>query len=244
MTTTAPGRDPGAGPNRKEVRTMSQHRQDIPTEPSRWWIVAYDGAAAVVVGFVAAVIGDEVWTWVHLVAVLFGVFTAAVFLALGGHKVLQRGEARLALVRRQEREDRRAAAEHAERVRQTGTWRGDLVGEVLTVRWDPGTRTYWVQGWLSDHWQQREERPWADLETLAATLTELERSGELSPVDDEGTRAVRARLDLPGWDEYPDPVATQPDPEDTGVITYTDGGLPRRPVGETLRPIDVARFRD
>jgi hypothetical protein len=224
---------------------MSQHRQDIPTEPSRWWIVLYSLAGVVALWVVLATIAAETWTWVHLAAVLFGLFTAAVFAALSGHKVLQRGEARLALIRRQEREDRRAAAEHAERVRQTGTWRGDLVGEVLAVRWDPATRTYWVQGWLSDHWQQREERPWADLETLAATLTELERSGELSPVDDEGTRAVRARLDLPGWDGAdPDPVVTQPDPEDTGVITYTDTGLPRRPVGETLRPIDTARFRD
>ncbi len=236
---------------------MSQHRQDIPTEPSRWWIVLYGLAGVVALWVVLATIAAQTWTWVHLAAVLFGLFTVAVFAALSGHKILQRGEARLAAVKREVRERERAHREHQERMRNTGTWQGDAVGQVLTVRWEPASRTYLVQGWLSDFWVQRDERPWADLDTLASTLIELEAT-ELRPADDEGTRAVRARLDLPGWDGgEPDPVATQPiepgpspvalrplgvpvfrpepGPEDTAVIRWTDAGLPRREPGAGLR---------
>ena len=243
---------------------MSQHRQDIPTEPSWWWIVLYSLAGVATLWVVLAVIAADTWTWVHLAAVLFGLFTAAVFAGLSGHKVLQRGEARIAAVKREVRERERAHREHEERARNTGTWRGDAVGQVLTVRWDAASRTYLVQGWLSDFWVQREERPWPDLDTLASTLAELEAT-ELRPLDDEGTRAVRARLDLPGWDDPeadsypqdPDPVATQPipsgpspaalrpigvpvlrpepGPEDTAVIRWTDAGLPRREPGAGLQ---------
>lgn len=255
---------------------MSQHRQDIPTEPSRWWIVLYSLAGVIALWVVLATIAADPWTWVHLAAVVFGLFTAAVFAGLSGHKILQRGEARLARVKREHRESERARREHEERMRHTGTWRGDHVGQVLTVRYDPAGALFHVQGWLGDHFQVPSERPWNDRATMAQTIAELEVTGELEPADDEGTRAVRARLDLPGpwnaemaWDAPEDRVAEDEvnttweeaaeaqrrvaaldgireelGVEDTGVISYTDTGLPRRPVGESLRPIDVARFRD
>lgn len=237
---------------------MSLHRQPTRGEPSWWPILLYSLAGVAALWTVLAVIAAETWTWVHLAAVVFGLFTAAVFAGLSGHKVLQRGEARIAEVRRAHREQEHAERVAAERARNTGTWQGDHVGQVLTVRWDAAARVYLVQGWISDHWQQREERAWTDLETLAHTLAEAEATGELRPLDDEGTRSVRARLDLPGWDldpeddrhpQWPDPMATQPeeptgDVGDTQVIRWTGAGLPARDPGQALRPIDTARFRD
>ena len=94
----------------------------------------------------------------------------------------------------------RAAQEAAQaRAATTGTWTGDADGMVLTVRMDSAGRLV-VQGWLSDHWQQGEERVWSqDPAGLADMVGEMERSGELAPVDDAGTVFIRAMLDLGAW---------------------------------------------
>jgi len=215
---------------------MSQHRQDTPHEPSRWWVVLYASAAGITLGIVLRIIGTDTWTWVHLAAVVFGIFTAAVFAGLMIHKLSQREDARRAAARQAERQRRDALRDNDQRVAATGTWRGEHVGQVLTVRWDDGAGHYLIQGWMGDHWQIPRELPWTHPESLAGHLRELEITDELRPVDDAGTRAMRARLGLA-------PVLTGQDPGDTAVIEMTDAGLPRRAVGETLRPIDVARWR-
>lgn len=100
-----------------------------------------------------------------------------------------------------------------ERALNTGTWLGDQPGQELTVRWDAEMRRYLIRGWISRRTTVDSEREWsASLDDLATMLTEIEASGDLGPIDDAGTRSVRARLALPGWDDVPepDPVATQP----------------------------------
>lgn len=80
-----------------------------------------------------------------------------------------------------------------------GTWSGDAPGMMLwvTLRGDQ----FWVKGWLSEHWQVREERLWWLEEScpLRGVLREIEDSGEMSPTDDDGTRFIRALLDLGAW---------------------------------------------
>lgn len=181
-------------------------------------------------------------------------FTLA--LVLLGQVVGRMGDRTLArdrIRRETERRERAAQREQEERARHTGTWEGDAPGMVLTVRHDPATGLVYVRGWLGEHYQVSGETHHPDTVALAGALRELEVTGELVPWEDEGTRAMRARLDLPGWDTGHVAVAEldpeddrypqEPSPEDTGVIHYTDTGLPRRPVGETLRPIDTAVFR-
>jgi hypothetical protein len=109
----------------------------------------------------------------------------------------------------------KAAEDRARRERalNTGTWLGDQPGQELTVRWDGAAHRYMVHGWTGAPPYLAREREWTDtLDELAELLTVIERSGEMSPVEDEGTRMVRARLALPGWEDVPepDPVATQP----------------------------------
>lgn len=106
------------------------------------------------------------------------------------------------IVERKIAEDRakRRVEREAERLAlNTGTWEGDA-GERLTIRYEPETGRYLAEGWISDHWQIHPETEWRDRATLVSTLAELELSGEMVPWADEGTRAVRARLDLSGWD--------------------------------------------
>lgn len=97
-----------------------------------------------------------------------------------------------------------AAAEHAqERADQTGTWTGpeNQPGMVLTVRWDPHLCVFLVKGWISDNYQVADEmRWWGDnWATLRRMIEEAEVDG-LEPMDDEPTRAIRARLNVKGWD--------------------------------------------
>lgn len=132
-----------------------------------------------------------------------------------------------------------------DRMRNTGFWQGDALGQVLSVRYDPADGQFYVEGWLGDFSQIRPERVWSDRATLVQVLSEMEATGELEPQDDEGTRAVRARLDLPGpWNE-PDPVATQPMPGDavTEVLTVPPVVRGHGPSPAALRPLAVPVFR-
>lgn len=77
--------------------------------------------------------------------------------------------------------------------RNTGVWtRND--GYRLSVRWDPVARVYF----LSD--EAGEVCAWPDMDELAAYLVRLEESGQWFTGQDKSTRAIRARLDLPGWE--------------------------------------------
>lgn len=75
----------------------------------------------------------------------------------------------------------------------TGTWRLFIEGEAperFTVRWDAWGRQYVVKG------PDLEFNTWVDSLTLAGIIEGQERAGWV-PNDDEATRAIRARLDLP-----------------------------------------------
>lgn len=137
-----------------------------------------------------------------ILGIVLGVLTT-------GHVVARVTERQIAT------DELKAAADRVrrERVLNTGTWLGDQPGQELTVRWDGEAHRYMVHGWTGSPPYLTREREWVDsLDELAELLTTIERSGEMGPLDDEGTRMVRARLALPGWDEEPepDPVATQP----------------------------------
>jgi hypothetical protein len=170
-------------------------------------------------------------------------FTLA--LVLLGQVVGRMGDRSLAqgrIRRERERQERQARFEAEERARHTGSWEGDGPGQTLTIRQDPSNGLFYVRGWLGDFASQTAELPHPDPFALSDALRELEATRELDPVDTEGTRYVRAALGLPAWDTGHVAVA-EPRPEDTAVIEWTDAGLPRRPVGESLRPIDTAVFR-
>lgn len=81
----------------------------------------------------------------------------------------------------------------AQEARNTGTWRcGD---GVITVRWDPVVRQYFVGdsgGGASEGWEGEE--------ALARFLGKLEGMGWVADPGVE-TLAVRARLDMAGWVE-------------------------------------------
>lgn len=71
----------------------------------------------------------------------------------------------------------------------TGRWVSPYAGDVLTVRWDPAARVFFVDGVA---WVRRED--------VRAMLLRLEEELNWAPKRDNPTRAARARLDLPGWE--------------------------------------------
>lgn len=235
---------------------MSQHRQITQAGPSVASILA--GGVLVLAAATTStwIISSPVLTW-REVAGAIGCSMLAVLLT--GQTVARYGERERAKGR-QERARRAEEDAWRDRLRNTGMWNGDALGQVLSVRYEPRDGQFYVEGWLGDHFQIRPERVWSDRATLVQTLAELELTGELEPTDDEGTRAVRARLDLPGpWNET-EPVATQPMPdeartevlaairddlgvEDTRRLTVPPVVQGHGPSAAALRPIAVPVFR-
>jgi hypothetical protein len=212
------------------------------------------GLVAASLALTGRLLWTDPWTDEALIGAVLG-FTLS--LVLLGQVVGRMGDRSLAqgrIRRERERQERQAQREAEARARNTGTWAGRDPGQTLSVRHDPGNGLFYVRGWLGDFSSVGPiELPHPDPFALGDALGEMEKTGELEPANDEGTRAVRARLGLPAWDTGHVEVAEldpeddrypqEPSPEDTGVIQYTDTGLPRRPVGESLRPIDTAVFR-
>lgn len=87
----------------------------------------------------------------------------------------------------------------AEVASNTGVWRDDLGEVVLTVRWDGVDGHYWVKERPIDQGAQGD--PWMDSVSLARHIEAAETNG-LVPDDNEATRAIRARLMVPGWDRF------------------------------------------
>lgn len=228
---------------------MSQHSQRTQRGPSVASIVGTGVAALAAVGTSTLVVWmpGEPDRW-HIVGAAGWTVLAWM---LTGQAVVRHTERQVARDRVRREQDRRERQEDAAReVRRinTGTWQGDAIGQVLTVRYEPETGEFYAEGWLGDHFQVYPERLWSDRATLVQALSELETTGELEPVDDEGTRAVRARLDLPGWDAErtdPEPVATQPMPGEavTEVLTVPPVVQGHGPSPAALRPIAVPVFR-
>lgn len=171
---------------------MSQHSQRTQQGPSVGSILAGGVLVLAAAGVSTWIISSPALTWREVA----GSVCASALACLLTGQVVERIVSRRIVIDRAERE---AARIKSERERNTATWEGDA-GEKLTIRYEPLTGRYYAEGWISDHWQIHPETEWKDRETLASTLTEIELSGEMVPWDDEGTRGVRARLDLPGWD--------------------------------------------
>lgn len=199
---------------------MSQHSQRTQHGPS--WASIITGAV-----LVAGAVAVSTWittspalTWREATGAAGWSLLAMLLTGQVVGRVVERKIVEDRVKREAERLDRQVSAAREVRRVNTGTWQGDAVGQVLTVRYDPEDGTFYAEGWLGDHFQLYPERAWHDRATLVQTLAELETTGELEPVDDEGTRGIRARLDLPGWDrepEQPEPVRyDEPDNAGTG----------------------------
>lgn len=199
---------------------MSQHRQATDPGPSRLAVAAtFLAATAGIAGtfWILAAPGDDPR---HLTGGVFGFFLS--LLLVGQWSRLQ-GE-REAARRRVQRQERAAERRAAEVIGTTGMWTGDHPGQVLSVRYDRATGAYFAQGWLGDHWQLGPETRWYNVRLLTEVLTELETTGELRPVADDGTRVIRAWLRLPPIAPFgeQDPAATQPIEPVTEVMVLED----------------------
>lgn len=82
----------------------------------------------------------------------------------------------------------------------TGTWATG--SRSVLVRWDPIVKVFFVstRGWAG----RSDETAWVNRKALRRYLEVLERRGAV-PARDRATRAVRARLDMEGW-ETPHPL--------------------------------------
>jgi hypothetical protein len=149
--------------------------------------------------------GTAVWTVAGVPAspqavtgFLFGIALATVVAVHTVALMTERERAR----RRVLRQESRAEREHREIAENTGSWDGPD-GLRLTVRWDVTVRGYWVSGWVWD--QNLKPAIWPNLDDLASYLVGIEAGGWIAR-DDIGTRGIRAKLDLPGWDVVPGQV--------------------------------------
>lgn len=79
-----------------------------------------------------------------------------------------------------------------------GSWRLDDTRS-FTVRWDEAEQKYYVAGWIVEFGFPGEEVEWVHHDWLAENIEEAEIQG-MAPAKDKGTRGIRARLDIPGWD--------------------------------------------
>jgi hypothetical protein len=122
----------------------------------------------------------------HLVGVMLGVVATATTLV----QAIDRATTRhLAMMEREFALRERAA--------NTATWYGPDDAVALTIRWDPAERTYYAAGrlpsWSDPDWTERPLEHW-ETHSLGVGLR-----SDWTPADDEGTRAMYARLMLPGW---------------------------------------------
>lgn len=85
------------------------------------------------------------------------------------------------------------------RLRDTGTWRRLGVARVaLEIRYDAKDGRYYLLGELPGGVRLLREQWWPSPDRLPLLVDELERAG-LRPDDTEGTRVIRARLNLGAW---------------------------------------------
>lgn len=95
---------------------------------------------------------------------------------------------------------RAAQARAAQEADNTGVWKAEGAGS-FTVRFDEARSSYWVCGWISEHYSVPFEIEWTDVPALVETIQQAEEEG-MVPEDDQATRGIRARLNVKGWDEF------------------------------------------
>jgi hypothetical protein len=128
-----------------------------------------------------------------------GVF-AFVVLTLDAVQAVVKRESAIRLARQ------RTAIAEREQVLNTGTWQHpDHPAMQTKIRYQRESGTYFLSGWVSDFWTVTGETERVDTEGLATLVRDLETEEGLVPADDEGTRAVKARLGLP-WADDDEPV--------------------------------------
>lgn len=127
----------------------------------------------------------------HLVGFLAGVLASGILVGQTINRAGRRGMARLM-----------ARWDAEEIARNTGTWT-DPEGRTILIQYCPSMGHYHVTGSVAVGWDLQGE-VWPNQATLVHVITEFERDGYV-PANDEGTRSIRARLMVPGWDrfEYP-----------------------------------------
>lgn len=166
----------------------NQHSNDTAELPRR-----RDIAAGAVVSAVA--FATEIWLW--LAEGLETAVGALGWAVIAGYTVI----VRLIEPVSQRRQILRERA--VERANSTGTWTwvSDTGETRIFTAWFERER-----GWLSrfryteNRWSPEEH--WDDAEQLACAIIAHEEAG-FTPGEDEGTRSIRARLDIPGWDRRP-----------------------------------------
>lgn len=133
----------------------------------------------------------EVFDGRHLVGFLAGLLASGTLFGKAIDRAGRRGMARLT-----------ALWDAEEIARNTGTWT-DPEGRTILIQYCPRANHYHVTGSLAVGWDLQGE-VWPDQATLAHVITEFERDGYV-PANDEPTRAIRARLMVPGWDRIARP---------------------------------------
>jgi hypothetical protein len=137
------------------------------------------GALGVMVWFIAT--ADGAWD-----------AAGAVVWAYIGKNMVDAGVGRVLVLGRQ------LQADTAKAVENTGVWKAHEAG-TLTVRYEPDGGTWHVQGWAGPFTEYPHEVEWTDVDALRRMIEEAEAEG-MTPDDEPGTRAVRARLMVSGWD--------------------------------------------
>jgi hypothetical protein len=210
---------------------MSNHRQSTANGPSVARIAGWAALTLTTTTTSTWILIGEGLTYRDMAGGAFGFMLGAVLMV----KTVDMAVSKL-LVR--ERRRREAQARRHLRAVNTGTWIGESWGQELTIRWEPETASYFAEGWVSEHWSIHPETHWKDRDELVLTLLELERTGEMVPVDDTSTNRIRARLGLPEWvDEDPGKAPAWPEPIPQTNPTWDDYHE------SALRPSGVPAFK-
>lgn len=172
-----------------------RHSQRTQNGPSMGSIVIGAVATSVVVTAMVYTTWAETIDSHHLVGTACALVLALALVGQTMGRIIERERVQR---RRYRAESARLRAESE----STGRWFG-VHGEHLTVRWDEDSRRYLVHGRLATDWLLTDPTPWPDLDSLARLIVEMEGHG-IEPADDIGTRSIRARLDVPGWEIMPE----------------------------------------
>lgn len=167
--------------------------------PSRRSIAGLGLATAVVVGATFHVVTGPVFDGRHLVGFLIGLVGSVALVLQVFNRAAQRGE----LVYQQRARATALEKAEQERAANTGTWQDPATQQpVLQVRFEQGL--FWAFGAFTSEWAgPRDDCGWYRLASASyafIAIAEAERAGYL-PSAQEGTRAIKARLNLPAKDK-------------------------------------------